>query len=62
VVVNGDLQIVQFRGHTAPYIDPSPGEASFNLLRMLRESLVVPLRRAVQKAAETDMLVREEGA
>jgi two-component system CheB/CheR fusion protein len=29
---------------------------------MLRESLVVPLRRAVQKAAETDMLVRDEGA
>jgi two-component system CheB/CheR fusion protein len=61
VVVNGDLQIVQFRGHTAPYIDPSPGEASFNLLRMLRESLVVPLRRAVKKAADADMLVREEG-
>jgi two-component system CheB/CheR fusion protein len=62
VVVNGDLQIIQFRGHTAPYIDPSPGEASFNLLRMLRESLVVPLRRAVQKSAETDTLVREDGA
>ena len=62
VVVTGDLQILQFRGHTAPYLDPSPGEASFNLLRMLKESLVVPLRRAVQKAAETDMLVQDEGA
>ena len=29
VVVNGDLQILQFRGHTAPYLDPSPGEATF---------------------------------
>ena len=62
VVVDGDLQIVQFRGHTAPYIDPIPGEASFNLLRMLRESLVVPLRRAVKQATEADMLVRDEGA
>jgi two-component system, chemotaxis family, CheB/CheR fusion protein len=60
VVVDADLQIVQFRGHTAPYLDPAPGEASFNLLRMLRESLVVPLRRAVQKAAETDVSVRDE--
>lgn len=62
VVVNSDLQILQFKGHTAPYLDPSPGEASFNLLRMLRESLVVPLRRAVQKAMESDLMVREEGA
>jgi two-component system, chemotaxis family, CheB/CheR fusion protein len=62
VVVTGDLQILQFRGHTAPYLDPSPGEASFNLLRMVKESLVVPLRRAVQTAAERDMLVQDEGA
>ncbi len=62
VVVTEDLQILQFRGHTAPYLDPSPGEATFNLLRMVKEELVVALRRAVQKAAETDMPVRDEGA
>lgn len=59
VVVNGELQILQFRGHTAPYLDPTPGEATFNLLRMVKQSLVVPLRRALQKASEGDSLVRE---
>ena len=58
VVVNSDFQILQFKGHTAPYLDPSPGEATLNLLRMARESLVMPLRRAVQKAADT----RQPGA
>jgi two-component system, chemotaxis family, CheB/CheR fusion protein len=62
VVVNSELQILQFKGHTSPYLDPSPGEANFNLLRMVKESLVVPLRRAVQRASEGDWLVRDEGA
>jgi two-component system CheB/CheR fusion protein len=62
VVVNGELQILQFKGHTAPYLDPSPGEANFNLLRMVKESLIVPLRRALQNATERNGLVREEGA
>jgi PAS domain S-box-containing protein len=62
VVISRELHILQFRGHTAPYLDPSPGEATLNLLRMARESLVVPLRRAVQKAIETDRVVRDEGA
>lgn len=62
VVVDPELRIVQFKGYTAPYLDPSPGEATFNLLRMVKESLVVPLRRALQKAAEGDALVREEPA
>lgn len=59
VIVNRELQILQFTGHTAPYLDPTPGEATFNLLRMLKESLVVPLRRALQKAADSDSPVRE---
>src|SRR5581483_5462671 len=62
ILVTGDLQILQFRGHTAPYLDPSPGDATFNLLRMVKEELVVALRRAVQKAAGSDMPVRDEGA
>ena len=59
VVVDGQMQILQFRGRTAPYLDPSPGEASLNLLRMARETLVLPLRRAIQKATESDSTVRE---
>ena len=62
VVVNRNLQILQFRGHTAPFFDAVPGEATLNLLRMARESLVLPLRRAIQKAIETDLIIRDEGA
>ncbi len=59
VLVDAELQILQFRGHTSPYLDPTPGEASLNLLRMARESLVLPLRRSIQAAAERNVSVRE---
>ena len=59
LVVNEELQIVQFRGQTSPYIEPAPGEASLNLLRMAKESIVVPLRRALQTAAHNNVTVRE---
>ncbi len=61
VLVGAELQIVQFRGHTSPYLDPTPGDASLNLLRMARESLVVPLRRLLQAAATGLHSVREHG-
>jgi two-component system CheB/CheR fusion protein len=60
LVVTGDYNIVQFRGHTSPFLDPSPGPASLNLLRMARESLIVPLRRAFHAAAEREGVVREK--
>jgi PAS domain S-box-containing protein len=61
LVVNEELQIVQFRGHTSPYIEPASGEASLNLLRMAKETIVVPLRRALQTAAHNNVTVRENG-
>ncbi|MCU1292890.1 MAG: Chemotaxis protein methyltransferase CheR [Bryobacterales bacterium] len=61
VLVDSELQIVQFRGHTSPYLDPAPGEASLNLLRMAREGLVLPLRRVLKAAAEGQHSVRERG-
>lgn len=59
VVVNSEYQIFQFRGHTSAYLDPSPGEASLNLLRMAKDVLVLPLRRAVQAAASSNVTARE---
>lgn len=61
VLVDSELQILQFRGHTSPYLDPAPGEASLNLLRMARESLVVPLRRVLHMALEAEHSIREPG-
>lgn len=61
VLINAEFQIIQFRGHTSLYLDPSPGEASLNVLRMASEGLVLPLRRAVQNATDTNGPVRETG-
>lgn len=60
VLINGEFQILQFRGHTSAYLDPSPGQASLNALRMATEGLVLPLRRAVQAARENNGSVREK--
>lgn len=60
VLITAEFNILQFRGHTNTYLEPSPGPASLNLLRMAKESLVLPLRRAVQNAAETNGAIREQ--
>jgi len=61
VVVNADLEILQFRGDTEPYLAPAPGKASLNLLRMVREGLAVTLRAAINKARKEKASVREAG-
>lgn len=50
VVINDDLEILQFRGHTGPYLDPAPGAPSFNLLRLARFELHVELKKAIEQA------------
>ncbi|HSK76429.1 MAG TPA: chemotaxis protein CheB [Thermoanaerobaculia bacterium] len=61
VLVNADLEILQFRGDTGPYLAPAPGKASLNLLKMARKGLAVKLRAAINKARKEDAPVREEG-
>ena len=61
VLVNAELEILQFRGDTGPYLAPAPGKASLNLLRMTREGLLVTLRSAINKARKDNAPVREEG-
>jgi two-component system CheB/CheR fusion protein len=61
VVVNADLEILQFRGDTGPYLAPAPGKASLSLLRMAREGLAVTLRAAIGKARKQKAPVREQG-
>lgn len=50
VVVDERMDIFQFRGKTGPYLDPAPGEASLNLLRMAKTGLQMPLRAAISEA------------
>jgi len=60
VIVNDDLDVVQFRGRTSPYLEPAPGKASLNLLKMLREGLLLEVRNALQKVRRTGDAVRKK--
>jgi two-component system, chemotaxis family, CheB/CheR fusion protein len=61
VLVNTELEILQFHGDTGPYLAPAPGKASLKLLKMARKGLAVALRAAVNKARKGNASVREEG-
>jgi two-component system, chemotaxis family, CheB/CheR fusion protein len=61
VVVNDDLDILQFRGDVSPYLAPLSGRATLNLLKMAREGLTNELQVAVQEARENNIQVRRPG-
>ena len=61
VVVSADLEILQYRGDTGPFLTHSPGKASFSLLKMLREGLLVGVRAAILRAGKEESTVRDEG-
>src|SRR5437879_1617092 len=50
LLINAELQILQFRGPTSAYLEPPTGKASFDVLKMAREGLMLPLRAAINKA------------
>jgi two-component system CheB/CheR fusion protein len=60
VVVNDQLQILYFRGETAPYLQSPSGEASLNLLKMARGNLMLELKNAVTQAIKDGVAVRRE--
>jgi two-component system, chemotaxis family, CheB/CheR fusion protein len=61
VVVDGDLQIVQFRGQTGPYLEAPSGDPNLSLLKMAREGLLYGLRTALHSARERNEPIRREG-
>ena len=61
VVIDPDMQIVQFRGQTGSFLEPAPGEASLNLLKMAKEGLLYGLRTALHTARKTRNWVRKDG-
>ncbi|MHB8844468.1 MAG: chemotaxis protein CheB [Nitrospirota bacterium] len=61
LVVNEDMDILQFRGNVSPYLKPQPGKASLNLLKMAGESLAMELRVLIRQARGRDVPVRKEG-
>ena len=60
VLVTDELLIVQFRGHTGPYLEPAPGTATLELLRLAREELRTDLRATVGHARKRGTPSRSE--
>jgi len=60
VMVDAKLQVIQFRGPTGTYLAPPHGKASFDVLKMARDGLILPLRAAINKAQKDGHPVRTE--
>ena len=60
VLVRQDLSILQFHGHTAPYLEHSAGEPALNLTRMLRSELLIDFRKVFDRARKRNTAVRGE--
>jgi two-component system CheB/CheR fusion protein len=61
VVVDMNLEILQFRGQTSPYLEPAPGRASLNLLRMAKEELRRELQTGIYQARRQKLSIKREG-
>jgi two-component system CheB/CheR fusion protein len=61
IVVNDQLEIVQFHGKTGAYLEPPAGQPSFSLAKMAREGLLIDLRAALNTAKKTNATVRKQG-
>lgn len=59
VIVSADLQVLQFRGATGAYLESPAGRASFDLLKMARDGLMMPLRSAIALACKEGRAVRK---
>jgi two-component system, chemotaxis family, CheB/CheR fusion protein len=61
IVVNEEMEIVQFRGKIGPYLEPASGQPTFSLSKMAREDLQVDIRDALTRARKESRPVRREG-
>ena len=61
IVVNDQMEIMQFQGKTGAYLEPPAGQPSFSVAKMAREGLLVDLRAALNTARKTNATVRKQG-
>ncbi len=61
VLVDQHFSVVQFNGQTGQYLEPSPGQPTFDILKLAREGLAHGLRTALQAARKTRKPVNRPG-
>ena len=59
VIINHDLEILQFRGQTSLFLENSTGKASFNILKMAHIEINFELRNAIHHAIKTKHIVKK---
>jgi two-component system CheB/CheR fusion protein len=59
VVVNSELEVLQFRGRTSDFLEHPSGTATLNVLRMAREGIALDLRAAISKALKQKVPVKQ---
>ncbi len=60
VVVNEQMDIVHIHSVVTPFLEPTPGKPTFNLLKMARDGLAFELRNALHKAKVSEAPVKKE--
>jgi two-component system CheB/CheR fusion protein len=61
VVINHNMEILEFRGPTEMYLKNPSGKASFNILKMAYTEIAFELRNAIHHAFKTKQPVRKTG-
>ena len=61
VIINYELEILQFKGPTSTFLQNSSGKASFNILKMAHEEITFELRNAIHHAIKTKQTIRKTG-
>jgi two-component system, chemotaxis family, CheB/CheR fusion protein len=61
ILVDHELNILQFRGATGPYLAPASGPPSLSLARVVRPELLVEMVPALEEARESGKIARRPG-
>jgi two-component system, chemotaxis family, CheB/CheR fusion protein len=61
VVINHQMEIVQFRGTTDLFLTHPKGKATFNILKMARPGIAFELRNAISQVIKTNHRFRKSG-
>jgi two-component system CheB/CheR fusion protein len=61
VVINHQMEIVQFRGVTDLFLTHPKGRATFNILKMARPEIAFELRNSISKVIKTKHRIRKTG-
>jgi len=61
VVIDDEMEVVQFRGDTRAYLEHAPGEPSLNLLKMARNGLGLELRALIHDAKSRGATTSKSG-